>query len=174
MYKSSDNYELMGYCDSDWGGCLDDMKSTTGDAFQLGSNVISWSCKKQDTVAQSTIEAEYISASSAINQAIWMRKVSADLNQTHNKATIILCDNKSVISMAKDLILHGKTKYIKIKYHFIKEAKNDGEVSLLHCNSNDQVVDILTKPLARTRFDKLNILMRLCSRPIKEECYQGD
>ena len=73
------------------------MKSTSNYAFQLGPNMISQSCKKQDTVTQSTVEAEYISALSTVNQANWMRKILVDLNQTQNKAIIILCDNKSAI-----------------------------------------------------------------------------
>ncbi|XP_040950752.1 secreted RxLR effector protein 161-like [Gossypium hirsutum] len=81
MFKKGSELKLTGYSDSDWGGSVDDMRSTSGYFFTLGSGVFSWSSKKQQTVAQSTAEAEYIAAAAAVNQAIWLRKLLCDLNE---------------------------------------------------------------------------------------------
>lgn len=85
----------MGYSDSDWAGSVDDMKSTSRYAFTLGSGRFSWNSKKQEVVAQSSAEAEYIAAAVATNQALWLRKILRDLEQNDIEATVIKVDNKS-------------------------------------------------------------------------------
>ncbi|KAL6318315.1 hypothetical protein AAG906_039407 [Vitis piasezkii] len=116
----------LGAAKDDWGGCIDDMKS-----------VISWVSKKQGSMAQSSAEAEYILASLATSQAIWLRRILEDIKEKQNEATYLLCYNKSAIAIAKKLL----------KYHFIKEAISDGEVQLMYCKSEEQVADIFTKAL---------------------------
>ncbi|XP_059306525.1 secreted RxLR effector protein 161-like [Lycium ferocissimum] len=74
-FSKSQNFKLQGYSDSDWAGSVDDMKSTSGYCFSLGSGCFSWCSKKQDIVAQSTAEAEFIAAAATVNQAIWLRKI---------------------------------------------------------------------------------------------------
>ena len=123
--------KLIGHCDSDWDGCIDDMKSTSGYAFSLGSGVISWVSKKQGSVAQSSAEAEYISASLATSQAIWLRRILEDIKEKQNEATYLLCDNKSAIAIAKNYVFHSRTRHIVVKYHFIKETISNGEVQLM-------------------------------------------
>ena len=99
----------MGYSDRDWAGSVDDMKSTSGYAFTLGSGMFSWNSKKQEVVAQSSAEAEYIAAAGATNQALWLRKILSDLEQNDIEATVIKVDNKSAISMAKNPVQHGRS-----------------------------------------------------------------
>ena len=115
--------KLLGYSDNDWGGCVDDSRSTSGYLFSLGSGFFTWSSKKQETTAQSTVEAEYIAAASAINQALWLKKILKDLGQEQVEATNIMCDNTSTVSISKNPVFHGRTKQIKIKYHFIREVQ---------------------------------------------------
>ena len=81
MYKFGGNLNLIGYSDSDWTGSIDDMKSTSGYAFLFGSSICSWLSKKQSVVAQSTAEAEYVSASKATSQAIWLRRIFEDIGE---------------------------------------------------------------------------------------------
>ena len=97
-YKPNENGSLLGYVDSDWAGNLDDMKSTTGYAFSLGSGMFSWNSKKQEIVAQSTAEAEYVAAAAVANQAIWLRKILKDLGVQQQEASEINCDSKSAIA----------------------------------------------------------------------------
>ncbi|KAG8492349.1 hypothetical protein CXB51_009664 [Gossypium anomalum] len=170
MFKKENDLKLMGYSDSDWAGSADDMRSTSGYFFTLGSGAFCWSSKKQQTVAQSTAEAEYIAAAAAVNQAIWLRKLLPDLNEEQSEATEIMVDNQSVVAIAKNPVFHGKTKHFKIKFHFVREAEQTGEISLVHCSSQDQLADILTKPLGTTRFEALKEMIGVCCIQSKEEC----
>jgi len=129
---------------------MDDMKNTSGYVFSLGSGAISWCSKKQQIVAQSSAEAEYISAGLATQQAIWLQRILEDFGEKEEAVTIH-CDNKSAIDMAKNLVFHGRTKHIAIKHHFIREAIEDEEVQLSICKTNDQVADIFTKALPREK-----------------------
>ncbi|KAG6502054.1 hypothetical protein ZIOFF_041941 [Zingiber officinale] len=115
---------------SDLGGSLDDMKSTSGYCFSFGSAIFSWVSKKQQSVAQSSAEAEYISASVATSQAIWLRKILADLGHHQIEGTVLHCDNKSAIAMAKNPVHHNRTRHIALKHHFIRQAIEDKEIQL--------------------------------------------
>ena len=91
-YKKEEGSKLIGYTDSDWAGSLDDRKSTSGYIFCLGTKPISWSSKKQKTVALSSAEAEYIAATDAACEAVWLKRLIEDLQQGDNEPTIIHCD----------------------------------------------------------------------------------
>ena len=111
-YDRQDVMRLRAYSDSDWAGCLDDMKSTSGYLFSLGSGPFSWNAKKQATTAQSTAEAEYIAFSSCENQCIWLRKLLEDLCYPQDGSTIIKCDNTSAISISKNPFnMEGQNTY---------------------------------------------------------------
>ncbi|XP_016747294.1 secreted RxLR effector protein 161-like [Gossypium hirsutum] len=84
--------KLIGFSDSDWGGSIDDMKSTSGYCFFLGSGMFSWSSKKQETVVQSTAEAEFVAVIATVDQALWLRKILVDLNMEQKQSTEILVD----------------------------------------------------------------------------------
>ncbi|GKA46247.1 hypothetical protein Tco_0739130 [Tanacetum coccineum] len=120
-FRAVEDFSLKGYCDSDYGGSVDDGKSTTGNCFMLGSAAISWSSKKQDTTAISVTEAEYISATATSCQAVWLRRLMSDLGMKQLKATEVFCDNRSAVMLAKNPVFHNRTKHIDIKHHFIRE-----------------------------------------------------
>ncbi|CAL9026795.1 unnamed protein product [Prunus brigantina] len=143
---------LIGYCDSDWSGSVDDNKSTSGYAFSFGSGVFAWASVKQNCVALSTAEAEYISASEATTQAVWLRFVLEDFGELQTEATPLHCDNISAIAITRNLVFHQKTKHIDRRYHFIKDALQEGVVDLIYCPTNEQLADIFTKALAKDRF----------------------
>ncbi|KAG6484843.1 hypothetical protein ZIOFF_053368 [Zingiber officinale] len=138
---------------SDLGGSLDDMKSTSGYCFSFGSAIFSWLSKKQQSVAQSSAEAEYISASVATSQAIWLRRILADLGHHQIEGTVLYCDNKSAIAMAKNPVHHSRTRHIALKHHFIRQTIEDKEIQLEFCRSEEQLSDIFTKALPRERFE---------------------
>ncbi|RVW71674.1 Retrovirus-related Pol polyprotein from transposon TNT 1-94 [Vitis vinifera] len=169
-FVKKESKELQGYADSDWAGSLDDSKSTSGYAFSFGSGVFSWNSKKQEVVAQSSAEAEYISAAAAANQAIWLRKLLTDLGQNQADATVIWVDNKSAIAIAKNPVQHGRTKHINVKFHAIREAEKNGEVNLVHCCSENQIADILTKALSKAKFEELRSRLGVSKKILKEEC----
>ncbi|KAG4957026.1 hypothetical protein JHK85_043406 [Glycine max] len=169
-YTIETNSELLGYIDSDWAGSADDMKSTSGYAFSLGSGMFSWASKKQATVAQSTTEAEYVAAAKATSQAIWLRRILEDMGEKQDEPTKINCDNKSTIALAKNPVHHNRTKHIAIKYHFIRKAEATKEIKLDYCRTEDQFADIFTKALPRPRFEELRAMLGVTEICIKEKC----
>ena len=138
----------MGFSDADWGGDLDDRKSTSGYVFQVGGTPISWRSKKQACVALSTAEAEYIALAGTAQESLWLQQLFSDLEKEPTKKMVIFEDNQSAISMAKNPQFHGRSKHIAIKYHFIREQVRNGKVELKCCRTNDMVADIMTKGLS--------------------------
>jgi hypothetical protein len=157
MYKrlTVDNLRLVGWSDSDYAGDVDDRKSTSGFVFMLGSGAISWSSKKQPIVTLSTTEAEYVAAASCACQCIWLRNVLKHLSVTQSHSTVIRCDNSSSIKLSKNPIMHGRCKHIDVRFHFLRDLTKDGVVELVHCNTQDQLADLMTKPLKLEAFCKL-------------------
>jgi hypothetical protein len=169
-FEKNAKIEVKGYCDSDWAGSVDDMKSTSGYVFSLGSGVISWCSKKQDTVAQSSAEAEYLAAGLATQQSLWLRRILEDIGEKQEESLLLHCDNKSAIAMAKNPVFHSRTRHINIKHHFIRSVIEDGDVQLVFCSSQDQLADIFTKALPRGRFQQLREAMGVREQHIKGEC----
>jgi hypothetical protein len=152
-HTKPDSNQLSSYTDSDFAGSLDDRKSTSGHVFQLGTNLISWASKKQLIVSISSAEAEYVAATSASCQAVWLRRILKDMAHTENDPTPIFCDNTSSIALSKNHVFHKKRKHIYTRFHFIRELVNNGDILLQFCGSRDQLVDIFTKPLGKSVFD---------------------
>eukprot|EP00253_Pinus_taeda_P030370 PITA_30370 len=129
LYNVSEHSDLVGYTDSDWAGSVDDRKITSGYVFHMGSVVISWASKKQSIVALSTAEAEYVAATAAACQAVWMRRMLRSLCREQEKATMIFCDNSSAIALSKNSVFHKRTKHIDTRFHYIRELVNNGEIN---------------------------------------------
>ena len=121
MYKFGGDLNLIGYSYSDWAGSIDDMKSTSGYIFLFVSSNCSWLSKNQSIASQSTTEAEYVSASKATSQAIWLRRIFKDIGEKKEKI-FLHCDIKSAIAIARNPVSHKRSKHISIKYHFIRQA----------------------------------------------------
>ena len=153
-YTNVPDFKLVGFTDSDWAGCLDTRKSTSGSMFSLGSGAVTWSSKKQETLALSSSEAEYAAVTSAARQALWLRKLLVDFNCEQKGATKIFCDNRSAIAMAKNPAFHGRTKHIDVQHHFIRHLVADNRIELKFCGTSEQTADIFTKslPLAKHQF----------------------
>ena len=148
---------------------MDDLRSTSGFCFSFGSGVFSWGSKKQNSVAQSTAEAEYVATASAANQAIWLTRILEDMGEKQLKPVEICCDNKSAIAIAKNPIFHNRTKHIAIKYHYLREVEANGDIQLKYCNTENQLADIFTKALPRDRFQLLHFMLVISDKHIKEE-----
>lgn len=146
--------DLEGFSDSDWGGDPSTFRSTSGFVFNIGSGAISWSSKRQPTVALSTVEAEYGAQTQASKEAIWLRQLLQNLipQEQTPYATIIYCDNQGAIALAKDPKYHPRTKHIGIQHHWIRERIQDEEIDLEYISTGKQVADGLTKPLPKDAF----------------------
>lgn len=154
-YSPSSDFKLVGYSDSDWGGDIDDRKSTGGFIFFMGNTAFTWSSKKQPIVTLSTCEAEYVAAASCVCHAIWLRRLLRMLHVSQDEATTILMDNKSAIALGKNPMFHDRSKHIDTKFHFIRECIENKEVKLSYVKSSDQVADIFTKGLKSEDFARM-------------------
>ena len=162
---------LYGCTDSGWGGNVADRKSTSGGCYCLGSAMISWFSRKQSSVVLSTAEAEYIASYSANCEAIWLRKLMSGLFDLELDTTVILCDNQSFIKMTKNPVFHDKSKHIEIHYFYIRDMVHKGAIKHQYVSTDEQVADVLTKPLSRVKFeyfrDNLGVVRK--DLPRKEE-----
>jgi hypothetical protein len=160
-YPKGSTFDLLGYYDSDYAGCKVDRKSTTGTCQFLGRSLVSWISKKQNSVALSTTEAEYVAAGACCAQLLWMKQTLSDYGCEFSKIPL-LCDNESAIKLANNLVQHSRTKPIDIKHHFLSVHKAKGDIALRHVSTERQLADIFTKPLDEQRFcalmSELNIL----------------
>ena len=148
--------ECIGYSDADWGGDMDDRKSTSGYLFLVSGGAVSWRSKKQTCVALSTAEAEYVTLANATQEALWMNQLITEMkNDTVPRAITIHEDNQSTISMARNPQYHGRSKHISIKYHFVRDHVIEGAVKLKYCPTKDMIADMLTKGLSKDQFIKL-------------------
>lgn len=146
---------LTGFSDSDYAGDVDTSKSTSGVIFFLSGSPITWQSMKQKVVAQSSCEAEYIAAANAASQALWLARVLAEVQGTTPRAPMLKVDNKSAIALIKNPVLHGQSKHIRVKYHFVREAAEEGMIDVEFIRSDDQLSDILTKALGKSKFCEL-------------------
>jgi hypothetical protein len=151
----SEDHQLIGYSDSDYAGDVDDRKSTSGMLFCLGSSPITWNSGKQKVVALSSCEAEYIAAAYGACQGVWLARLLKDLIGGKPGAPILRVDNKSAIDLARNPVHHERSKHIETKYHYIRECVEDGKISLEQISTGDQLADIMTKSLARVKFQEL-------------------
>ena len=151
--------ELFGYSDADWAGDVDTRRSTSGYVFQIGSSTVSWSSKKQTTVAKSSTEAEYVTLSSATQEAVWLRSLMGDFGRQMDAPTTIYEDNQGAIELAKNAKYHNRTKHIDICHHFVRERVVSNEIQVIYCPTGDMIADIMTKGLAKLTFEKLRDLL---------------
>eukprot|EP00253_Pinus_taeda_P011168 PITA_11168 len=124
-YEKGKDVLLTGFTDSEWGGSKKDGRSTTGGCFSLGSSMVSLMSRKQETVALSSAESEYVAACEVSREAVWLRKLLFDLFAGPLAPTPIHCDNTSYIRLSEDPLFHGKTKHINNKYHYIRKLVQD-------------------------------------------------
>nr|GEU88685.1 retrovirus-related Pol polyprotein from transposon TNT 1-94 [Tanacetum cinerariifolium] len=147
-------FKLTGFSDADYAGCKDTFKSTSGGAQFLREKLVSWSSKKQDCMALSTAEEEYVSLSACCAQVLWMRTQLTDYGFYFNKIPIY-CDSKSAIAISCNSVQHSRTKHIAVRYHFIKEHVEKGTIELYFVKTDYQLADLFTKSLPIDRFNYL-------------------
>ncbi|CAI0429631.1 unnamed protein product [Linum tenue] len=161
LYKRQEEGDcLLGYTDSDNAGDLDDRKSTSGYNFFLAGGAISWSSKKKLVVTLSTTEVEFVFASFCAAQCVWLKRIVTQMGwlECVEGTTKIMCDNSSAIKLSKNPVMHGRSKHIDVRFHFLRELARNGTIELEHCGTGEQIEDIMTKPI------KLETFQLLCSR----------
>jgi hypothetical protein len=113
----------------------------------------SWKSRKQSSISLSTTEAEYIDACSVNCESIWIQKLLIGLFDLDMEATVILCDNQTCIKMKNNHVFHDKSKNIEIQYHYIRDMVQRGAIKIQYVGTDEQVADVLTKPLSRVKFE---------------------
>lgn len=160
VYRKGVGEEVItGYSDSDLAGDLDDRRSTGGMAFYVNDNLVSWNSQKQKTVALSSCEAEFMAATSAACQALWLRNLVAELVNQESKAVKLFVNNKSALALMKNPVFHGRSKHIDVRYHFIRECVESGEIIVEFVRTDEQRADALTKALSGVKLTAMRYLL---------------
>lgn len=147
--------DVCAYADADWANNKGDRRSITGWVGKLNGDAISWASKKQRTVALSTCEAELYAEAAAIQEVLWLRGLLKELGMGTRVGSTVYGDNQSAIAVTKNGIKGERTKHIDIKYHFVTETVERGDVTLKWVPTTEQHADIFTKALAAPAFEHL-------------------
>jgi hypothetical protein len=164
VYTGKHGLHLTGFVDSDFAGCEDSRRSTTGWVFTLAGGPVSWSSQRQKTVATSTMDAEYIAGAEAAKEAVWIRNFINDLRipGVHIDTVPLYIDNNSALRLTRNPEFHSRSKHIDVKHHFIREKVDERVINTQRVETKDNLADVFTKALPRPTHedlvDRLNIL----------------
>lgn len=153
MYKRHEKFMLDGFTDADWAGDTNDRHSISGYCFSTGLAMVSWCSKKQPVVTLSSTEAEYVAATMAAQECMWLKRLIGEMLCKVDYAVQIRCDNESAIKLASNPIFDGRTKHIEVCHHYIREKVLEQEVVSKGISTNEQVADIFTKSLIKPKFE---------------------
>ncbi|WVZ94074.1 hypothetical protein U9M48_040013 [Paspalum notatum var. saurae] len=130
-YSSGSSLSLRGFSDADHAGCRIDRKSTFGTCQLLGTSLVFWSSRKQASIALSTTEAEYVAAASCCSQLLWMKATLSDFGFWFGRIPLLV-DSTSAISVAKNPVLHSRTKHIDVRFYFLRDHYEKGDIDLVY------------------------------------------
>lgn len=164
-----DDVVVTGWSDSDWAADLDSRRSIAGFTFDIAGGMVSWSSKKQPTVALSTAEAEYMAMAHASKEAIWLRTLLSEIGFPQESPSTIHVDNQGAIALANNPVHHARTKHIDIRHHFIRERIQSQEIELVYCPTDQMIADVLTKGLAKPKHEGFVSDLGL-DGPLEREC----
>ncbi|GJW87240.1 putative ribonuclease H-like domain-containing protein [Tanacetum coccineum] len=153
-YPKDSPFDLEAYTDSDYAGASLDRKSTTEGCQFLRRRLISWQCKKQTVVANSTTKVEYVAASSYCGQVLWIQNQLLDYGYNFMNTKIFI-DNESIICIVKNPVFHSKTKHNEIRHNFIKDSYEKRLIQVIKIHTDHNVADLLTKAFDVNRFQFL-------------------
>ncbi|KMQ87587.1 retrovirus-related pol polyprotein from transposon tnt 1-94 [Lasius niger] len=141
-------YQLEGYSDANYASDPNSRKSVSGILFKYSGGAITWASKRQQSVSLSTLESEYIAASEDAKEAVWLNRLFSEIAPLKT-VPVLLVDNAGAIKLAKSPSFHKRSKHIDIRYHFVRERIQKGQIMLEYVPSEEQAADILTKLISR-------------------------
>jgi hypothetical protein len=152
-YSGEEGLFLEVFVDADC-GASENRRSIGGYIVIFAGGAISWSCKKQSSVALSTTEAEYMALVQVLKESIWLQRLLKELGRQAGNVKTIYKDNQGAIALANNPEYHARTKYIDIQHHFVCECVENGNIDLKYCSTEDMVADAL-KALPKERHWRL-------------------
>ncbi|KAI0498183.1 hypothetical protein KFK09_021424 [Dendrobium nobile] len=159
------NLALKSFSDADWAGDPITRKSTSGYCSFLGDTLISWTVKKQHTVARSSTESEYRALAALTSDIIWIRRLLNEFGIQQDYPTDLYCDNTSAIALANNPVFQARSKHIEIDQKFVRDHIHNNNINLLPITTIDQVADIFTKALSTPRFQFLRSKLTITPDP---------
>ena len=138
LFRKNTNLQIQIYTDADWAGCINDRRSTSGICTFIGGNLVTWRSKKQNVVARSSAEAEFRALANGVCEGLWLKRFFEDLKIQLPLPIQVFCDNKTVVAIAHNPVLHDRTKHIEVNRHFIKEKIDNGVVCLSYVPSTEK------------------------------------
>jgi hypothetical protein len=151
--------KLVGYSDSDHGADTMERRSTGGMVFYLNENLITWCSQKQKTISLSSCESEFMAATAAAKQALWLRNLISEITKEEPKTVTLYVDNNSAIALMKNPVFHGRSKHIDLKYHFIRECIERGQIMVKRVCTEEQKADVLTKAMPAVKLSIMRYLI---------------
>ena len=177
-FSTEEEMRIKGYTDTDWACDIDDRKSIGVYCIYFGNNLVSWSSKKQTVVTRSSAENEYRALASASAEITWIQSLLKELKIKCTTLPVVWCDNVSATGLAKNHVYYLRTKHIELDMHFVRDKVLAGELEINYIPSEEQIADILTKPLTFTHFNYFRAKLKvhpcpLSLRKIVKEAHQA-
>ena len=151
-YQGSSTSPLVGYSDSDYAGCLDTRKSTTGYVFFVNQGPVSWSSTLQPVVTTSSTYAEYVALSTTTQECMFLREILRDMQVAQVSPTVIMADNQGSMFLAENRAFTKRSKHIEVRFHYVRECIENKKLELQYCPTDKMLADMFTKQLPATIF----------------------